>query len=191
MIEDKSITTEMFADDAKAPLAGTADNVKSVSSDAISDVSVIGKSVITAKDAATARSAIGAGTSNIKIGTSANDAKAGNYSPTVNDVSDASDIGKLLIKATDESDARSIIGAGTSSFSGSYNDLSNKPDIPSPYTLPSATTSTIGGVKMAEGVSEITESEAEELEALKNDLNSLIVAFNTLTENLEGSGILK
>ena len=32
---------------------------------------------------------------------------------------------------TEKANARSNIGAGTSSFSGSYNDLSNKPDIPS------------------------------------------------------------
>ena len=33
--------------------------------------------------------------------------------------------------------------------SGSYNDLSNKPNIPSAYTLPIATASTLGGVKSA------------------------------------------
>lgn len=33
-------------------------------------------------------------------------------------------------------------------FSGDYNDLSNKPTIPSAYTLPTASTSTLGGVKI-------------------------------------------
>jgi hypothetical protein len=33
-------------------------------------------------------------------------------------------------------------------FSGDYNDLTNKPTIPSAYTLPTATTSTLGGVKV-------------------------------------------
>lgn len=33
-------------------------------------------------------------------------------------------------------------------FSGDYNDLSNKPTIPSAYTLPTASTSTLGGVKV-------------------------------------------
>lgn len=33
--------------------------------------------------------------------------------------------------------ARANIGAGTSDFSGSYNDLTNKPTIPSAYTHPS------------------------------------------------------
>lgn len=54
--------------------------------------------------------------------------------------------------------ARSNIGAGTSSFSGSYNDLSNKPTIPSKTSeitndsgfiseIPVATSTKIGGVK--------------------------------------------
>ena len=33
-------------------------------------------------------------------------------------------------------------------FSGDYNDLTNKPTIPSAYTLPTASTSTLGGVKV-------------------------------------------
>lgn len=35
----------------------------------------------------------------------------------------------------------------TVATSGSYNDLSDKPSIPSPYTLPTASSSTLGGVK--------------------------------------------
>lgn len=37
--------------------------------------------------------------------------------------------------------------------SGSYNDLSNKPTIPSAYTLPNATSSTLGGVKVGTNIS--------------------------------------
>ena len=37
--------------------------------------------------------------------------------------------------------------------SGSYSDLSNKPTIPSAYTLPSATNSTLGGVIVGTGLS--------------------------------------
>ena len=37
--------------------------------------------------------------------------------------------------------------------SGSYNDLSNKPTIPSAYTLPNATSSTLGGVKIGNNIS--------------------------------------
>lgn len=49
---------------------------------------------------------------------------------------------------TDEqkAQARTNIGAGTSSFSGSYNDLADKPE---GYTLPVATADVLGGVKPA------------------------------------------
>lgn len=52
---------------------------------------------------------------------------------------------------TDEqkAQARENIGAGTSSFSGSYNDLADKPTIPEGYTLPVATSDVLGGVKPA------------------------------------------
>lgn len=36
---------------------------------------------------------------------------------------------------------------------GSYNDLSNKPTIPSAYTLPNATSSTLGGIKVGSNIS--------------------------------------
>lgn len=39
-------------------------------------------------------------------------------------------------------------GLATVATSGSYNDLSNKPSIPEAYTLPTASTSTLGGVKV-------------------------------------------
>ena len=37
--------------------------------------------------------------------------------------------------------------------SGNYNDLSNKPTIPAAYTLPNATSSTLGGVKVGSNIS--------------------------------------
>lgn len=52
-----------------------------VTVDSITDASTVGKSVLKASDAAAARTAIGAGTSNIKVGTAATDAKAGNWNP--------------------------------------------------------------------------------------------------------------
>ena len=41
----------------------------------------------------------------------------------------------------------------TVATSGSYNDLTNKPTIPSVYTLPTASASTLGGVKIGSGIS--------------------------------------
>ncbi|MCO8160961.1 DUF1737 domain-containing protein [Pseudomonas sp. 21LCFQ010] len=46
------------------------------------------------------------------------------------DITDASATGKSVLTSADQPAARAAIGAGTSNFSGSYVDLSNKPTIP-------------------------------------------------------------
>ena len=51
--------------------------------------------------------------------------------------------------------ARDNIGAGTSSFSGSYNDLTNKPDA---YELPIASSSQLGGVKPDNKIDDMTQA---------------------------------
>ena len=76
----------------------------------------------------------------------------GGEAATVDTLQGATETGRALMKAASAGAARSAIGAGTSSFSGSYNDLSDKPSIPSAYKLPAATTSALGGVKMASHV---------------------------------------
>lgn len=60
-----------------------------VTSDSIADATAVGKSVLTAATAAAARTVIGAGTSNLAIGTTASTAKAGNYTPTTSEVADS------------------------------------------------------------------------------------------------------
>ena len=50
------------------------------------------------------------------------------------------DINTQGLSDTQKSNARTNIGAGTSSFSGSYNDLSNKPTIPATNVIPATTT---------------------------------------------------
>ena len=74
--------------------------------------------------------------------------------PTVGTLSGATDTGKSLMKAASAGAARAAIGAGTSDFSGSYNDLSDKPSIPSAYTLPAASASELGGVKQVDYVAD-------------------------------------
>ena len=59
---------------------------------------------------------------------------------------------------TQKQQARTNIGAGTSNFSGSYDDLSNKPTIPDPYTLPVANSTKLGGVKPVAKTSDMTQS---------------------------------
>ncbi|MNF87482.1 hypothetical protein D3C84_699500 [compost metagenome] len=54
----------------------------------------------------------------------------GSSSIASDDITDASTVGKAVLVSANEGAARTAIGAGTSSFSGSYNDLTNKPAIP-------------------------------------------------------------
>lgn len=83
---------------------------------------------------AAARQAIGAGTSNLSVGTSATDAKAGNWTPSWEEVGGKPAV--IAAGATAEA-ARQAIGAGTSDFSGSFDDLTDKPTIPAAPTVDS------------------------------------------------------
>jgi hypothetical protein len=78
----------IVASSATAAVWQTAPNGSTVTVDDISGATVTGKAVLKATDAAAARDAIGAGTSNVTIGTSATNAKAGNYQPTADQVTD-------------------------------------------------------------------------------------------------------
>lgn len=62
---------------------------EAITSNDITDATDLGKTVLTATDAAAARTAIGAGTSNLAVGTTADTAKAGNYAPSTAEVSTA------------------------------------------------------------------------------------------------------
>lgn len=81
----------------------------------ISDATAVGRGLLTAVDAATARTAIGAGNSSLVIGTTSTTAKAGDYAPSAANISDATTIGRNLLTAVDAPTARTAIGAGTSS----------------------------------------------------------------------------
>jgi hypothetical protein len=71
----------------------------------LTDATATGRSIVTAVDAAAARTAIGAGTSSLVIGTAAGTAKAGDYVPTkaevgLSNVDNTSDINKPISSAT-------------------------------------------------------------------------------------------
>lgn len=102
-----------------------------VTADAITDASTVGKNVLraadaavartalgattvganvfTAADAAAARTAIGAGTSNLALGTTASTAKAGNYQPTAANISDATAVGRSVLTASNAAAARTAL----------------------------------------------------------------------------------
>lgn len=70
----------------KAMLDGTISPGGEVGSADITDATAVGRAVLTAATAAAGRTAIGAGTSNLVVGTGATNAKAGNYVPTYAEV---------------------------------------------------------------------------------------------------------
>lgn len=76
-----------------------------VTAASITDSTTVGRAVVTATDATAARTAIGAGTSSLTIGTTGTTAKAGNYTPTKADVGlgnvdNTSDANKPISTAT-------------------------------------------------------------------------------------------
>ena len=92
--------------------------------------------------------------------------------PTADTIEGATDIGRSLMKAESAEAARTAIGAGTSSFSGSYNDLTDKPTIPEAYELPAATAEALGGVKRAAAVADATDDAVGTLNALLASLRA-------------------
>lgn len=89
----------VYDDDSSKWVPGTV-STGSVTSDSITDATTVGKSVLTATDAAAARSATGA--------------KADSWKPASADISDATSVGQSVLTAADKTAARSAIGAGTS-----------------------------------------------------------------------------
>lgn len=113
-------------------LSGKANASHTHPSTQISDATTVGRNVLTAANAAAARTAIGAGTSDLVIGTTAGTAKAGNWVPSWSDVtgkpstftpashthpaseiSDSTTVGRAVLTAASAAAARSAIGAGT------------------------------------------------------------------------------
>jgi hypothetical protein len=109
----KTNSSELAQIVIKGTLDGGSGGPSTVTSDDITDASVIGRSVLTAADAPAVRAAIGAGTSSLTIGTTAATAKAGNYAPAWSEVT-----GKpaVIAAGADAAAARSAIGAGTSNL---------------------------------------------------------------------------
>lgn len=81
-----------------------------------------------------------------------------------------------------KSDITDFPTLATVATSGSYNDLSNKPDILPAYSLPNASTSTRGGVLMAAAVADLAGTE---------DAATICTKVNALLSALRASGALQ
>lgn len=103
---------------------------------------------LTGPEQVQARSNIGAGTSNLALGTTGSTAKAGDYQPTVAQISNASTLGRTLMQAADAAAARTAIGAGTGNSNlviGTTSTTAKAGD----YTPPTASTTVQGVVELA------------------------------------------
>ncbi|MFZ1301865.1 MAG: hypothetical protein WAQ27_04820, partial [Candidatus Microsaccharimonas sp.] len=85
---DESITEGKLSSIVQAKL--NAGGNGPITTNDLIDATVTGKAVITAADAPAARTVIGAGTSNLAIGTTSTTAKAGDYQPTADQVTETS-----------------------------------------------------------------------------------------------------
>lgn len=111
----------------------------------ISNSTATGRSVLTAVDAAAARTAIGAGTSSLALGTTAITAAAGNHTHLAANITDTTTVGRSVMTAADAAAARTAIGAGTSSLAiGTTSTTAKAGD----YTPPDATTGAKGLVQL-------------------------------------------
>lgn len=167
-------------------VAATVASGGTILADAITDATTIGKNVLRATDAAAARTAIGAGTSNLAIGTTASTAKAGNYTPAWADVT-----GKptVIAAGADAAAARTAIGAGTSSLTiGTTASTAKAGNYVPTWTEVSAKPAVIaaGATAVAARSAIEVSSTAEMNNAISTAVNNLIdgapVAFDTLKE---------
>lgn len=115
-VDNTSDANKPISSATQTALNGKANTTHTHVATEISNSTATGRSVLTATDAAAARTAIGAGTSSLAIGTTGTTAKAGNYQPTAANISDATTTGRSVLTATDAAAARTAIGAGTSNL---------------------------------------------------------------------------
>lgn len=103
----------------------------------------------------------------------------GQDAPTVkrNDIDDKPESFTPSSHTHTKSDITDFPTLATVATSGSYNDLSNKPDIPPAYSLPNASTSTRGGVLMAAAVADLAGT--ENATAICTKINALLSALRT------------
>lgn len=109
----------------------------------IQGLSAVLISLLAATDQATARTAIGAGASNLTVGSDSTQAKAGNWKPAVSDISDASDIGKALMKAATVGAALQAI-SGNTPQTGSFLRADGTWQVPAGTTYGAATQTAAG-----------------------------------------------
>lgn len=167
-------------------IAATVEAGGNITAAAITDSTSVGRAVLKAVDAAAARTAIGAGTSNLALGTTASTAKAGDYAPSWTEVTAKPTV---IAAGNTQAEARTAIGAGTSSLTlgttastakaGNYTptwaEVSAKPAV-------IASGSTEAAARTAISVSSTAEMNSAISNAVNGIINGAPAAYDTLKE---------
>jgi len=141
---------------------------------ALTDATTTGKALLTAASAAAARTAIGAGTSSLALGSSASTAKPGDWMPSAANLTDATEVGRAVLTAADPAAARTAIGAGTSTLElGTTATTAKRGDYTPTWTEVSAKPSTFPPSTHSHVISEVT--------GLQTALDSKAAASHTHT----------
>jgi hypothetical protein len=85
----------------------------------VSDSTTIGRQLMTAASQSAARTAIGAGTSSLALGTSSSTAKAGDWKPASTDITDSTATGRALVTAASVVGARNVLNLYDIALGGS------------------------------------------------------------------------
>lgn len=112
-VDNTSDASKPISTATQTALDGKAASTHTHTAAQVSDASSVGRSVLTAADAAAARTAIGAGTSSLGLGSTASTAAAGNHTHTHASLTDTTTVGTQVATAADGAAIRTIIGAGT------------------------------------------------------------------------------
>lgn len=167
-------------------VAATVSAGGTITAAAITDSTVVGRAVLKAVDAAAARAAIGAGTSNLTLGTTSSTAKAGDYTPSWGEVTSKPTV---IAAGTTQAEARSAIGAGTSSlvlgttastakagnYTPTWTEVSAKPAV-------IASGSTEAAARTAISVSSTAEMNSAISDAVNGIIDGAPAAYDTLKE---------
>ena len=167
-------------------IAATVEAGGNITAAAITDSTVVGRAVLKAVDADAARTAIGAGTSNLALGTTASTAKAGDYAPSWTEVTAKPTV---IAAGNTQAEARTAIGAGTSSLTlGTTASTAKAGNYTPTWTEVSAKPAVIasGSTEAAARTAISVSSTAEMNSAISNAVNGIIngapAAYDTLKE---------
>lgn len=103
---------------------------------------------------------------------------------SVDTIEGATETGRSLMMAADATAARTAIGAGTSDFSGAYDDLSGKPTIPG---VAAAVADVSAADATAAAADAVTKAEFDAVVTLANETKA---ELNALLSSMRTSGML-